>query len=269
MIALKKYITTFSQAMQSAMEYRADFLLSLLSGSFSVLIQFFLWNAIYQSNPSSELFGYQYNQMIVYIIMAGILSKVMQTGFEWEISSDIKNGGLSKYLVQPIHYMPYQIMSFLGKKLIQLFMVIIISILCMNLLGVTIGINFRFDQLGLLLLVILLALCMNFLIFYCISALAFWVTEIWAVFIGLGVVSNILSGGLFPLDVFGERLLAFFRLLPFQYVIYFPLNIISGKCTGEQILSGICIQLFWIVILAVISRILWHIGMKKYVAVGG
>lgn len=259
----------FNLAMQSAMEYRANFLLSLLSGIFVIVIQFFVWTAIYQSSLSNEMFGYQYNQMIVYIIMAGIFTKVMETGFEWEVAADIKEGGLSRFLVQPIRYMPYRIMNFLGKKLIQLILVCGISAVLFAVIGVTIGVPFYFSQLPWMLLAVMFALLLNCLIFYCISALAFWVTEISAIFVGLGVVSSILSGGIFPLDVFGDRIQQIFCFLPFQYVIYFPLNMITGKYSNAEIMNGMLLQLLWITIFYLLANFLWRIGMKKYIAVGG
>lgn len=251
------------------MEYRTNFLLSLASGAFAILIQYFVWTAIYKSNPSNTLFGYEYEQMIVYIILAGLLSKVMSTGFEWEIASDIKNGGLSRFLVQPIRYLPYRIMNFLGAKLVQLFMFSIISAIILVSLYFSIGLELAFGNIGLLFLVILLSLLLNCLLFYCISALAFWITEIAAVFIGLGVVTNILSGGIFPLDVFGEKVEKVLLMLPFPYVIYFPLNILGGKYTMGDIVNGLLIQCFWIIICYALAKLLWHKGMKKYVAIGG
>lgn len=255
--------------MQSTMEYRMNFILSLVSSCFAIVIQYFVWTAIYHSNPSNELFGYQYNQMVVYIIMAGILSKIMATGFEYEISSDIKSGGLSKFLVQPIRYLPYRMMNFFGQKVIQLFMISIISFVLMIIFRYTIYFEFDVKQIGILLVVILLALLLNCLLFYMISAIAFWVTEIWAIFVGLGVLINLLSGGVFPLDVFGQKAQVVFRILPFQYVIYFPLNIISNQYSTTEILSGMLIQCTWIVILYVLSCLVWKAGLKKYVAVGG
>lgn len=266
---LKKYSATFIISMQSTMEYRMDFLLSLVSGFFAIIIQYFLWTAIFSSSTSAEVFGYHYNQMIVYIILAGILSKVMATGFEWEISADIKNGGLSRFLVQPIKYLPYRMMKFFGQKLMQLLMVSIISVIFFCAIGMNTETVFDAKLIILLLPAVILSLLMNCLLFYCFSSLAFWITEVWAVFVGLGVVSNILSGGIFPLDVFGSKIQAVFNFLPFQYIIYFPLNILCGKLSTSDIRYGIMIQCIWVFVLSVLSKLLWKMGMKKYIAVGG
>jgi ABC-2 type transport system permease protein len=94
-------------------------------------------------------------------------------------------------------------------------------------------------------------------------------TEAIGIFIGLRVASNILSGGVFPLDIFGSGAQTFFGLLPFQYVIYFPLNIICGRLPYSEIINGVIAQIFWIIILYALSKITWYFGMKKYIAAGG
>ena len=270
MRALRKYAVAFSLEMQGSMEYRVDFLLSLVNGSFMIIVQFFLWTAIYNGDVQKELYGYNYSQMIVYVIMAGVLSKVMATGFEYDVEEDIKDGRLSRFLVQPIAYLPYRVLGFLGKKTIQIVMVLIISALVLGVLALTVGAEFRAADIGLAVLVIPLSLLLNCMLFYCISMLGFWMTQAWNVFNGMGVVSMILSGGIFPLDVFGSGARAVFRLLPFQYVVYFPLNILCGRLGGAaDFWSGLLTQIVWILLLYALAKLLWKLGMKKYIAAGG
>jgi ABC-2 type transport system permease protein len=268
MVSFRKYVAVFTLGMQSAMEYRADFFISLFGRCFTVIIQFFVWTAVYGSS-GNELYGYTYSQMVVYIIMAGVLSQITTTGFEWDIAFDIKNGTFSRFLVQPIGYLPYRVMDFFGYKIIHLIGVNIISISILALLNIGIGAQFSPLYLALAILVIPLSLMINCLLFYCFSALTFWMTEAIGIFIGLRVASNILSGGIFPLDIFGSGAQIFFGLLPFQYVIYFPLNIICGRLSSSEIINGVVAQTIWILILYVISKITWKLGMKKYIAAGG
>jgi ABC-2 type transport system permease protein len=83
------------------------------------------------------------------------------------------------------------------------------------------------------------------------------------------VITTVLSGGLFPLDVFGEGLMALFRFMPFQYIIYFPLSIVVGNATANEIVFGVLVQVIWLVLLYGISKIVWRAGMKRYIAAGG
>lgn len=269
MKGLRKYTAAFLLAMEGAMEYRANFLLGMLSGIFVVVIQYFVWTALYGSSDTGVLFGYDYGQMVVYIIMAGLLSRIMATGFEREVAEDIKNGGLSRFLVQPIGYLPYRVMLFFGEKAVQVVLVGGISVLVLTALHIGLGVTFAFGQTGLFILAVLLGLGVNCLLFYCISSLAFWATEVSGVFVAVTVFANILSGGIFPLDVFGETAQKVFKLLPFQYVIYFPLNIITGKTLGGEAVWGLGMQLLWLAGLYLLSLVLWRAGMRRYIAVGG
>lgn len=266
---MKKYIAAFLMEMQAEMEYRAEFLLSIVSGGFVVVIQFFLWTAIYEGNGETELYGYNYSQMIVYVIMAGIMSRVVSTYFPYFISRDIKEGNLSRFLVQPIDYMPFRIFGELGRKSVQYILAIFVSGGVLAILSAKIGVQFNLWGIIVALFITPLSILLNFMMFYCFSMLGFWMTEAWAVFNGLDVVSMVLSGGVFPLNVFGKRAQVLFQFLPFQYITYFPLNIICGTTWGIDVIYGLVAQIIWIIIWYVLARFLWKKGMKKYIAAGG
>ncbi len=88
-------------------------------------------------------------------------------------------------------------------------------------------------------------------------------------FIAVNLAVNMLSGGLFPLEVFGDTLQTIFNLLPFKYIISFPINIINGKLDLSLVWNGLFMQLLWICILTVIAALMWKRGTRKYIAVGG
>jgi ABC-2 type transport system permease protein len=266
---IKKYAAAFKLEMQSVMEYRMDFIMSLISGGFTVIIQFFLWTAIYGDSQETELFGYEYSQMVVYIVMAAIMARITATGFEYDIMTDIMEGNLNRFFVQPVGHMPYRIIGFLGRKAVECLMVIIIAAGLLILLSFTVGAEFNFINILIALALAPLSLLINCMMFYCISATSFWLTWGWGVFNGLGVVTTILSGGIFPIDVFGERMVSILRFLPFQYIIYFPLNIVVGNASRADILEGVAMQLAWILILWALSQLYWRVGMKKYIAARG
>lgn len=266
---LFKYFKSFELGLQSAMEYRADFLLSILSGSFAIIIQCFLWTALYGSGGTLNFYGYTYGQMMTYTIMAGIVTKLIATGFEYEIADDIKNGGLNKFIVQPMNYFIYRISCFFGRKSLQLVFILVLAAAVMMIFNSFFSLDTDLGNMLLFLPPILAALVLNFFIFLCVSTLAFWLTEIWAAFLGMNLVINILSGGIFPLEIFGKGALKVFNLLPFKYTIYYPVSILNGRISSVEIMQGLLVQCVWIILLFLFSNLLWRSGMKKYVAVGG
>jgi ABC-2 type transport system permease protein len=257
--------------MQSAMEYRMNFLMGLISGGFTVIIQLYLWTAIYggQEAEDAVLFGYGYSQMVVYIVMAAIMARLVATGFEYDIMTNIMEGNMNRFFVQPVRHLPYRIIEFLGVKVVENIMATLIGAGLLITLVFTVGAEFSFFNIALALLISPLSLMINAMMFYFLSATSFWLTWGWGVFNGWGVVVAILSGGIFPITVFGDTIVGILRYLPFQYVIYFPLNIVVGNATRAQIFEGVAMQLVWILIFWGLSQLYWKIGMKKYIAARG
>ena len=269
MKGMRKYYEAFSLGLQSSMEYRFDFLLGLISVIFPLTIQIFLWTGIFSSSQSGIVYGYTYHQMLSYSVFAALISKLVSGGVEWEVVADIKNGGLSKYMVKPIGYLPYRISCFLGQKSINALLIFTIICILLLVLNIYFGFGIGFDHLFIFVISIILSLVINFLIYFSLAAIAFWIHEAWGVFVFMGVVVNIVSGGVFPLDIFGDTLNNIFRLLPFQYTIFFSTNVLNGRLTGQEMIHGLFIQTIWIGIMFGVTNIIWKLGMKKYIAVGG
>jgi len=135
MLWSRKYAKAFELGFQTALEYRANFLLSLISAVYPIIIQVFLWTAIYTNSTQAVIYGYTYRQMLTYTFLAGLVARIVRTGFEYDIMEDIKNGKFSLFLVQPLGYFPYRLCSYLGQKLPNLGMILII--LALVLLGLS------------------------------------------------------------------------------------------------------------------------------------
>lgn len=266
---LRKYSRTFEMGFQVAMEYRINFAISLISAAYPIFIQSFLWTALYRNTSESDLFGYTYRQIIAYTFLAGLVSRIVRTGFEYEIMDDVKTGKFSKFLVQPLGYFPYRLANFFGQKLISLAM--ILSILAVMLIGLNVfwDVSLQFSRIMVFLLTLPLAMALNFLIFYCISSIAFWIVEIGFLFEGVRIVIVLLSGGIFPLEVFGDRFVQITSLLPFKYTVNYPINVLNGKIPTSDIVPGLLIQCIWIAACVGLANVLWRVGSKRYVAVGG
>jgi hypothetical protein len=99
---LQKYTKSFELGFQTALEYRLNFLISLISAAYPIFIQTFLWTAIYRNSTEQVVYGFTYRQMIAYTFLAGLIARIVRTGFEYEIMDDVKSGKFSKFLVQPL-----------------------------------------------------------------------------------------------------------------------------------------------------------------------
>ena len=191
---LEKYRKTFEMGFQTALEYRVNFAISLISAAYPIFIQSFLWTAIYLNATGSVVYGFTYRQIIAYTFLAGLISRIVYTGFEYEIMDDVKNGRFSKFLVQPVGYFPYRLASFFGGKLPGLAMILTVLVIVLLGLNAFWGVTLETGRLLVFPLALALAMALNFLIYYCISAVAFWLVEIGFLFEGVRIVSSCSAG---------------------------------------------------------------------------
>lgn len=266
---MSKYKRILYIGFATGLEYRADFMLSIMSRLYPVIIQLFMWSYIFAASADPVVMNYTYKQMLIYIILTCFLSQFTETGFEYEVGNSIKSGALSKYLVQPLSFFWTTFYKFLGNKLSQLVVISVGTIITMFTMYTIAGLRFEPARVLCFLFAVCLSIILAFIIGFCTSMLAFWITECGGIFHIVSIATSIISGGVMPLDVFGIRILQVLRCLPFYYMTYFLNNILNGKEQMDSILFGMAVQMIWIVALYFLSHLLWKKGLKRYIAVGG
>ena len=86
------------------------------------------------------------------------------------------------------------------------------------------------------------------------------------------IIIGLTAGGYIPLDFFPDWFNKIVSYLPFQYLFYWPIQIFLNRDImgmEDMFLKIIFTQLFWIVSLYIVSRIIWIYAIKKYCAAGG
>lgn len=116
---------------------------------------------------------------------------------------------------------------------------------------------------------IILAVLLYFFLNFLIGLVGFWSPEVWGPRFILGIVLSFFAGGLFPLDIFPKPIFDFFQILPFSYLLFFPLKIYLGQLSLSQIFAGLFISAAWVIFLYLIVKITWGKGLRIYSAEGG
>ena len=263
-----KYAAALRIGVQKSLEYRFDFFVGILSTLFPVLIQLFIWMSIYATGNTSY-FGYEFSQMLVYVCVAGAVSKFVVTGIENLINDDIHSGLLAAFIVKPVNYIRMRLMQVTGEKLISVFVMALFTVIVLAVLHFAAGFEIVWLCVLLFIPALLLATILHFLIFLILSSFAFWVTEVSSFFHSIQIIVMVISGGVFPVAVLGKWASGVSQVLPFSYTMNFPITVLTGANTSQQMLFGFCMQLIWIAVLSVLAQILWRAGIRRFVAVGG
>lgn len=266
---MEKYLKVSVISWINTLEYRLDLFFDLISKFFPAMIQYFMWTAIFNNAPNDIIMNYTYHQMILYTVISIFVSTLLSVNIHWGIAQDIKNGTLSKYLILPVSYLFYKVFQFIGSKLSDSILVGFSLFLVIILFQVKKVIAINLPLAGIFLLVAVMALILQFLIYYCISGIAFWIGDCGGIFTVVNVIASIISGAVFPLDIFGEPIVKISQLFPFYYITYFPTNVILGKATEGEMVKAIVMIGLWILVLTFFMRFIWKKGMKRYIAAGG
>jgi len=244
------------------MAYRFNAFVFLFSELLSLVVVIYLWLSIYKQG--NTIAGYSLRALIIYYIFAKFITLTIKSLDQARIIGDqIRHGELNGNLLKPINYLFEKFFSSLGQISFRIIIYIIIA-LFVYLLGFDI-----FSSAPAFIYFILsfiLAIIINFLIYYIIGVSVFYFGYIVGFnFIMMGIIS-FFSGNLIPLDILPSWLYGFARYLPFQYIDFIPISIATGRLPIENISRILFIGLIWAVILYIFSFFIYKIGVKKYEA---
>ena len=77
-----------------------------------------------------------------------------------------------------------------------------------------------------------------------------------------------LSGQIAPLSLFPPAFQTVANIMPFRWMLGFPVELILGRLTPTEALIGLGAQALWIGLAFVLMRIVWRAGIRLYSAVG-
>jgi ABC-2 type transport system permease protein len=103
-----------------------------------------------------------------------------------------------------------------------------------------------------------------------IGVLAFWTVNVWGLRVLREAVIKFFSGALIPLTLFPDWFQQVSSFLPFQAMIFVPVAIYTGQIPfGTEALMAFATQIFWLVVLFFLVRIVWTQAVKKVTVFGG
>ena len=108
----------------------------------------------------------------------------------------------------------------------------------------------------------------GFLLSGAITSLAFWTQRIYSLHEFYFALIQLFSGLFVPLTLMPSLVQDIARYLPFQLLIYFPIQLILGKLSPAEITRGFIVGVIWLAISILLFRWVWSRGVKQYSAVG-
>jgi ABC-2 type transport system permease protein len=276
--ALAKYLKICRVSLTERLAYRVDFMLSTFLRFLPMLTTILLWSAVYagaaeyeeRSPDEVELGGFNLNEMISYLLLVHI-SRMFSSmpGLAHGIARDVRDGGLKKYLLQPIEMLPYLLSYRVAHKLAYIAMTALPYALLFWLCRDYLPGWPDAATLAAYAVALVLAFLVGFFFEASVGMLGFWLLEVSSLLYVINTITFFLSGHMFPFDLLPPFWAGLFKSLPFQYLAYFPAAVFLGKIQGQELLWGLAAQLGWAVAFLLMAAWLYRRGLRRYSAYGG
>ena len=250
--------------------YRVNFIFFLLGEIMKCFVMFFVWKAVFDSSVEPTLHGFTYDNMVVYIFITFLSGYITYSDGSYVVGKEILDGSIAMRMIKPVNFDMCFLFQELGGKILQLLIVF---------LPITVGVEayswiangmFMMDVPMFLLyfLSLLFAYGINFFFNVIYGFLAFYLKNLWGTDIIKGVIVGFLSGATVPLafmGAFGEVI----GFLPFASLSYTPVMIYMGMYGAKEIIFYMGLQIIWLLIFAITSRLVLKSAMKRLVVHGG
>ena len=258
------YLTAMRTQISAQFQYRAAAYMYLIGMVAEPVIYLVVWTTIAEDSggtvgglTTGELAAYY----IVWTFVRNMNLVFTPFGWEWRI----REGELSGWLLRPIHPIHYDIAGFAGSKIPWMLFYLPIAVV------LTFVFNPTFDFRPAEIVVFAVAIWGAYLIRSfnqtALGLVCFWTTRVGALFSLYVMLELLLSGRLVPMTLMPDWVQTLAWFLPFQWTFYFPIETLVGDYSNAELLGGLGMQLFWILVGIGIFSFFWRRAIRHYTAV--
>lgn len=262
----KKYIAILKINFANRMAYPIDIFSETFFMAFIFSILYFLHRATATITPTSLVEHLSLAQVMWIIFFANIFAGERSKGVSFIVNEEILSGQIAYQFNRPYSYIMFHFVQNLGSRLPIILFIGPITGFCIYL-----AVGFPCLSLGNMVIgsiMLGIGMVMTFLMQFCIGLCAFWIGNVDPLRWIYGQILMVCGGAAVPVALFPAAVKKVLLLLPFSNVVYGAARIIVG-CSQNDLVMYLGLQLFWLIVLLFITRLLFKYGVKHVVISGG
>jgi ABC-2 type transport system permease protein len=259
------YVTAMRTQVSVQCQYRAAAYMYLLGMVAEPVIYLVVWTTIAEDSGGT-VGGLTTGELAAYYIVWTFVRNMglVFTPYGWE--ERIREGELSGQLLRPMHPIHYDIAGFAGGKLPWMIMYLPIAVVLTLVFDPTF--DFRPAEIVAFAFAIWGAYLIRSFNQSALGLLCFWTTRVGAAFSLYIMLELLLSGRLVPMTLMPDWVQTLADFLPFQWTFYFPIETLVGDLSNAELLRGLGMQVFWILVGIGVFSLVWRRAVRHYTAVG-
>ncbi|VGX79259.1 ABC transporter permease [Streptococcus pyogenes] len=255
----KRYRPFLSAGIQELITYRVNFFLYRIGDVMGAFVAYYLWKAVVDSSKQSLINGFTLSDMTFYIIMSFVTTLLTKSDSSFMIGEEVKDGSIIMRLLRPVHFAASYLFMEIGFRWIVLMSVGFPFLVVLSGIKVMAGLSILqvLASSCLYLVSLLLAFLINFYFNICFGFSAFVFKNLWGSNLLKNALVAFMSGSLIPLAFFPKMVSIVLSFLPFSSLVYTPVMIVIGKYSLSQIMEALSLQIFWLLVMVVLSQVIW------------
>ncbi|HRE03517.1 MAG TPA: ABC-2 family transporter protein [Ilumatobacteraceae bacterium] len=260
------YAAAARTSIQVQFQYRAANYFYMIGMVVEPAIYLVVWRTIANANGGS-VDGYTAGTFAAYYIVWTLVRNmnIVFTPFGWE--ARIREGELSGQLLRPLHPLHYDLAFFGGWKVVVIVMWLPIAAVLSLAFRPTLSPSWQ--QCVVFFFALWGAYLIRSMLLWVLGMVTFWTTRVAALYEAYFMAELLLSGRLVPMDLMPGWVQDVSWFLPFRWTFGYPITALVGPITSRELYLGLAAQAAWVVVGALLVRMVWRRGIRRFSAVGG
>lgn len=214
---------------------------------------------------------YNDSDYLLYYLLVPVIMNLTDSRIVFKFSLAVKDGSLNRDLLKPFPPLLGYLLESIANNAMQLVYLVPFSFVFWLFVRDRIVLDHLRPSLLLFFpAAILIGWLARLAVSGSIALLSFWIEDVTTLNLVLnGGIWALLGGMIVPVATFPEKIRYIAELLPYRYMLSFPIEIVSGRLSNVEIYQGFGTALLWIILFSALMRIIWKSGLKTYTAYGG
>jgi ABC-2 type transport system permease protein len=248
----------------SWIQHRSFFFVLAFGWMIPPLIYLLVWST---AAGDQTIGGLTRGGFVAYYLVLILVNQLTYSQTNWTVGDLIRYGDMNRLLMRPLSPLFDALSTEIAGKVVYLIfdvpIVIVLALILQPAMELTLINALVFIP------ALLLAWLLRFFWGYWLALLAFWAARADALLAVQDSLIFLLAGQVAPITLLPDVLHIAAQVLPFRYMVSFPVEVFVGQLSPIELVTGVAIQIAWLSVALSLSAVMWRAGVRRYSAVGG